>query len=513
MSEPLLLDFERNIATFAGRTHAFVRRYEALFLASLAGVDASCPTKALVNPLMQHVAAAHGQQQPLNKKQISRLLESIEFGLDELGFPSHQSRIKSKNGTRTLGPWWWPTLETLPINVLRRELLTPTLAQTSPVQYAKPDGFRFTPCGSADAARALMWQIFYADAYAWDGDTNQALETLEILAAKDGITDEAKILVYTRLARVCATTRAYDEAKMHLDKARSLAEANPATRALHCAAIDLASRRLRYDRHPAAAAPKLRVDLAHDVRNLLAGNVPIINPVTLGMTYNLRALTSRRAIETLPANSTPTEQADLVAECIGDFVSAVYCLLSSRDVESTQNIISNLAYAVQKITFRGWLPTGRHQSGVEVCEWYRLAFAWHNRFNLAEDNVWEAIFFGEYWLDAKADRPTFETAQRGGIAVAAPGSVASIGLGPIWQGRNPAELGFYEHALTRATQIGEPRQALHAALNLYHFSEEFAHLVASRRATEAISRLAHLHPELVEVLTADGCVFPPMKKR
>lgn len=508
MTDTLLLNINDNTATFGGCNHAFKRRYEALFLMLLAEIRATGRARAIQDALLQRAAAQLGQQQPLNKKQISRLLESIESGLIALGLSKARAKIAHAPATRTIGPWWWPALETLSVAATSDMLIAPFAGNEGEAPAGAPAKFHLTQCGGVAAARAILWRIFEADAYLFDGEHQLAVEVFEALTCERALTIEARILVHTRLARAYGTARAFDEASAHLNTARSLAAAKLVTAALHRSTIDILEHCQLYSRRPVASAPVLRDRLALDLASLTTADTPNISPEILGQSYNLRGLTTRRAIEALPADCTKQQQDTLITDCIGDFINAAYCSLCARNAEMTQNILSNFAYALQKIAARGWLDTGSHPSNVEVCEWYRLSFTWNLRFNLADDNVWEAIYFGEYWLGAGADRPRFDDAKNGGTVKPSTGASAQAKAGPIWQGQNPSQLAFYERALTRAHELGEARQELHAALNMHRFCTEFGNAAALRRAEKAIRRLRELHPDVIEVLLAEGYVVP-----
>lgn len=510
MTHPLVLDIEANTASLGTRRHGFTRRYEALFLAALAELNAATPATALSSAAFQHAAAAHGQKQELNKKQLSRILENIEAGLAEIGIAQKHALIKSARSTRTLGPWWWPALATLSVAALPQQDIAKLIKPAAPADEATPK-FKLVNCETGAAARAVLWEIFHADAAAVAGAPERVIEIIEPLLARPTSTHEAKILLHLRLARAHGTLRDFKAARTHTDAARALASGTPALAALHGPTITYLAQRQRYDEAPTASAAALRLDLTRSLAGLVAGSVPSLSPHPLAHSYSLRGLATRRAIEALPPTSTHADAAALIGACVGDFVSALYCLLATSDLEATQNTISNLAYAVQQIALRGWHLNAHGDAHGEVAAWYHLAISWHNEFHLTEGNIWESIFIGEYWLAAKQNRPSFNALQavnanaaKAGKAQTQPQATAPL----IWQGHHPAELQFYEHALARARELNEPKQMLYAALNQHRFCTEFANVKALGRALEAIREIRQIYPELVRAVEAEGYEVP-----
>jgi hypothetical protein len=526
--ETIHLNLATNTASYNGKHVTFTRRYEAAFLACLALQQARAPKTAVDQKTVNRVLIGLGQKQTLIRKQYERLLESVEAGLQALGLPEAFTRIEHPPQHRTTGAWWWKGSTHFTFDIPHRDRIESDIAPPDPMDQETPQGFKIATDGSLAATRSLLWKLFYADAHAWDGDFFLVTENLENTPGWKTASTDTKIQFHLRLARSHKVLREFEESAHHFSEARRLANTSPALQAMHTAQIDHHVERERYNQNPVASAPTIRKNLTGEIHQLIWGAKPSINPWLLGASYNLRGLTLRRAIEGLPDDAKPATRNKLIEVCLSDFISGLYCLLTTRDFETTQNITSNIAYAVQKIALRGWLPKGKGSApaGEEVFDWYRLTFAWHERFGLADNTAWEYIFLGEYWLTAKDERKNFEQKE----APPPKEKKSAIKSGntpntkrqpdhiahPIWQGKHPHELGFYEHAFHRAEVIGDSRQMLYASLNLYKFADEFHRYAAKARAMEKIQAVTHKHPELVEILTDEGYEIPtsePTKPR
>jgi hypothetical protein len=510
--ETIQLNLAANTASYDGKHFSFKRRYEAAFLACLALDKADSAKSAIEQKSIHRVLVGLGQKQALQRKQYERLLESIEDGLEALGLPKSFTHIEHPPQHRTSGSWWWKGSTHFVFEIPHRERIEPDLAPLDPIEENAPQVFRIAEDGSLPATRSLLWKLFYADAHAWDGDFSLVTENLENTPGWKTASTDTKIQFHLRLARSHKVLREFTESAHHFSEAQRLAKTSPALTALHAAQIDLHVERELYNQNPVSSAPHIRKNLTGEIHQLISGAKPSLNPWLLGVSYNLRGLTLRRAIEALPDDAKLDVRTKLIAACLGDFISALYCLLTTRDLETTQNISANIAYAVQKIALRGWLPNGKGTApaGEEVFDWYRLTFAWHERFGLADNTAWEYIFLGEYWLEAKDERKNFEIKE----SPKSKGALSNIKrkpnhtAHPIWQGKHPHELGFYTHALDRAEVIGDTRQILYASLNLFKFADEFHRHVAKARAMEKIQAVTHKHAELVEILTKEGYEIP-----
>lgn len=504
--ETLTLDLSTNRIQYGGKSHSFKRRYEAAFLACLEESGAQSATTAVAAATIQRVLAGLGQTQPLNRKQFQRLLDGIEAGLVAVGLNEPSAKIESPNLNRTIGPWWWPARALLRVDVPQRNQILQALAPPDPVGDHGAPKYHLAKDGTLASTRRIVWLLFYADAHAWDGAFAEVVDIIEDNPIWKLASPDAAVLLHLRLAKAHKTLRDFKSARHHFDKARTLTNASATLRVLHAAQIDHHAERQRYNQSPVEAAQLVRTALTGHIAQLLSGAKQAVNPWLLGSSYNLRGLTLRRAIEALPADAAVKDATPLVTACLNDFISALYCVLCTRDLETTQNIASNIAYAIQQIALRGWLPAGKGKSaksGEEVFDWYRIAFAWHTKFLLADNTAWEYIFLGEYWLRAKAERANFLADS----ALREPDEKLDT-YRPIWQGKLPNQLAFYEFALARADQIGDPRQIVFAALNQCRFCEEFGHRVARGRAIKAIESACRKDANIRTVVEAEGYVFP-----
>lgn len=167
--------------------------------------------------------------------------------------------------------------------------------------------------------------------------------------------------------------------------------------------------------------------------------------------------------------------------------AALFGFITSNQNEHVQNMCSNIGYLLQRAFDLGLDVRPR-----AALEWYATALVWQNRFELADNNVWEFIFLGDFWL--------YQPKVRSAFAAMAP-RVA-------WAGRRPNTLDFYEHAFKRATEIGEPRQIAHTALNLWQFSREFGPSDVASHAKAKLRRVLSEHASVRAILRSEGYSMP-----
>lgn len=522
MHSEITISVAQNFIESGAVKYQYTHRWESSVLAALSLRRAETPASAVSNVALTKLLSDLGQSVPLNRKQLARLFDSIATGLAAVGLDPATHGIQSLPRKRTVGSWWWNStnsgdtifrladaerlksaLQTLHLNnstVVQRHALSGANLVAESVRELS-----FATDRKLATTRTIIWKCFFADAHAWDGSFTDMVESLERDHVWKTATPAARILLHLRLARANKTLRNFKESTKHFHQARRLATASALLDAMFSQHIQLHLERLRYNQNPIAAAQDVEIALTQQIEIFTgvaddATKRVAVNPITLGHAYNLRALTRRRAIEALPADAEAARRDPLVSACIADGLSALFCLLTTLELETTQNIASNIAYNLQRIALRGWLPPiDTAQDANEVFEWYRLSFAWHYRFHLADNTAWEYIFLGEYWLsnpDAMDAQHRARSTQRDGV------------LGVDWQGRPPGEPAFYEHALKRAEQIDDARQITYAALNLYGFGKLRQRPALVRRGRDALTRIARIWPEVITLVRGEGYELP-----
>ncbi len=523
MQHEISISVASNCIAYGFVKHQYARRWEATVLAALLLLRAESQASAISNGALTTLLSGLGQSVPLNRKQLSRIFDSIATGLLAVGVDPITRGIRSLPRKRTVGPWWWHSATCsgdVPMQIADPEHLKSVLQarvfdnsevaaeRTLPNSNPRTDSLRklsFARDGKLATSRMVIWKCFFADAHAWDGSFADVVESLEHDHVWKVATPAARILLHLRLARAHKVLRNFKDATKHFHLARKLATASPLLDAMFSQPIKIHLERLRYNQNPIAAARDVEIALTQHIEVLTdvgdeARTGISINPITLGSACNLRALARRRAIEALPADASVALRDRLVSACLADGLSALFCLLTTLELETTQNIASNIAYNLQRIALRGWLPLADATSDTnEVFEWYRPSFAWHYRFQLADNTAWEYIFLGEYWLS----KPGEMNMQRRTRQM--PGNAA---LGVDWQGRHPSEPEFYEHALNRAEQIDDARQITYAALNLYGFGKHCRLPALMERGVAALRQIERTSPDILALVQREGYEVP-----
>ena len=497
----LQLDTRQNRITVGEATIEFTHRYEVAMLALLVSAGAVCQRSAVDRETVERALAIAGQRTPLNRKQLSRLLDSIESGLQQIPAVMNHSQILTLARKRTTGPWWFVPPRGVQFNDQNGNLhgtgvAKPSTSGATSATESTDAQFCFAQDGSLATTRKILWKIFFADAHAWDGAYAEVATTLDDDEPWNGATPAARIHRHLRLTRAYGALREFDEADKHVREAGRIANKSTALSAFFGSTIGLMQERIKYDRNPIQAAKSVVDSINLQIADTFQRNdgtlgKPAVNPTALGRAFTLRGLARRRMIESLPASADAATIEPLVRSCISDSVAAVFCLLATMDLETTQSLVINAAYNLQQIALRGWLPTSsENEADDEVFGWYRFAFAYHHRFHLPDNRVWEYIFLGEFWL-ATATRVDNKSLVASKVA-----RETSFD----WQGANPSQVGFYIFALEHAMPLGDPRQIAYAALNLYRFSK-LNHLdVQASGALKVLNDVARVRPDVIALL-------------
>ncbi len=482
-------------------------RYEAVFLALLVQQGATSLKSGLTAAKLHHALTSLGQERALNRSQLLRLIDSVESTLSSLNVS--RSTISHPARKRSIGPWWWAREASITINVIDGARLVAML-QAKPLP---PLTFGFAKSGSLADTRALLWVCFNADAFAWDGAFTDVVDGLSDKEIWSLVTPEFSAQLHMRAARAQKTLRNFSVAAEHIKKTEQLCAKQPLLKALFEGRIAWLRARMRYNESPVENANAVYAETSALIAMLTgleqsntAGRRPALEANTLALSFNLRALAARRAIEALPNDTQNAQRMKAITACLDDCFSSLYFALTTLELELTQNIIANIAYILQRIAEKGLLSELAKDPAEEVFQWYRLAFAWHHRFHLADNTAWEYIFLGEYWLLDP------ERVRRGKKAIAS--KSAALGSAPrhpgqfVWHGHHPGEQNFYVHALARALEICDPRQIAYAALNLHRYSEIMDEAPLRANAIAALKTVKKKHPEVLVMMAQEGYTMP-----
>jgi hypothetical protein len=476
----LSIDVAQNRVVINGMEAVGHHRWEAATLAVLVRgrhVDAAsaCAAAAL------HAAlSALGQTRPLNRKQLSRLWSGLDGMFSEVGRADVlANRLGHAMRARTVGPWWWATkprdkvrvIDAPNLRALRSEL--PRLAEDD----------------NPESNARLCLQILVHQGAVDDGRIADALAALDATGPWRGASPEFLAYRSLRLAELHMQTRAFDKARHALAACRASFKRHPVAALYLGASAQLLRYRLLYAQSPLRNHAAISAALDPLVNQAASAHAPEVDRYTRGLTLNLAALCERRWLEAHAGSAGSSEAAWRPRHnaALRYWFAALYGFLTSNQYEYVQYMCANIGYFLQRMFERGVVATPD-----AALDWYGLAQAWHNRFNLPDNNVWEYIYLGDFWLYAPHVRKAFEgRASRG-----------------QWAGRRPDTLDFYEFAAQRAQEIGEPRQLAHSLLNLWHFARQHDLIALARPTRATLRKLLTAHPDVRSILRAEGYPMP-----
>ena len=476
----IAIDLSANRWSIDGAPAHGKRRWEAALLALLlrdqhhhAGVGCS-------GAKLHVELAALGQAQPLNRKQIGRLMDGLHDAFVAIGqTPALALRLGHAPRGRTVGPWWW---EPQPTDTW--SLVGPR-AEPKTNMLAGLPGLATVPNATANAALCSKMLVCYG--HIADGDVTAALEQLDALGAAPSHTVELRALLLMRRTEALLSMRNLPLATRALDDAQALLHGRGQGAAYLAGQMLMLRHRLHY-----AASPMVNYGAITQTLGPLAlrppgSGFPEVDVTARSALLNLLALCERRWLEEHGANAPKAQAALRMERAQRYWFAALFGYLAINNHEFVQHMCANLAYFYQRMS-----QLGIGYSARDALAWYALARGWHNRFDLADNVVWEYIFLGDYWLYDTTVRAAFRR------------DVNTL----RWRGHRPDELAFYAFAETRAAEIGEPRQMAHTSLNLFHFARGQSNLKLSQEAKKRLHGVLDAHPDVRAILAAEGYRIP-----
>lgn len=453
-------------------------RWEAICLSLLLQgqhVDAgsSCGAAKL-----QERLAERGQRCPLNRKQLSRLFDSLAQMFQDAGRASEfLARFGHAARTRTVGPWWWLQL---PQDVVQ-------FAFDQEESHSQPLLPGLSIFGDAISSAALCRQLLICHGKIADADHGAALMALNDTGTWKAATPELEALRMLRIAESCIAQRDFVQGRLAMRQIQTTMATSGLARNYFGSAVQLLELRLSY----AQAPTKNYASIATALRPLLGQTANHSNPELDGFNrsaaFNLAILCERRWLEQHAQSASHAEIARHMTQALRYGCAALFGYLVGFQYEYVQYICANLAYFLQRS-----YVLGLNTDVSTAFTWYALAQAWQNRFELPDNTVWEYVFLGDFWLYHPEVRPIFLKL------------TASSG----WEGRRPDTYEFYFHAWNRACEIAEPRQMAHTALNLYHFAlQHFMHAELCAANTH-LQQVLQKNPDVLTILLAEGYAVP-----
>jgi hypothetical protein len=425
-----------------------------------------------------------GQKTPLNRMQMSRIIESIFKGFNSIGRgPWAKSRLKFNQREKTVGPWRWAETN----QAVRAAHQTSASAAFPSAGFPTPTLTRYIPKltkeSSGKAIRLMLATFLEADSLAFDGDYSQAIDVFESreLTAASAAT---KSLIAIRKARWLILSGQLDAAEALLIRTELIASKMPIEQSqwvrLHARNLLL---RTQYVRNPVLNSANIIKELTGLKR------APSIapDPLLAGARANLLSLAQRRRMESFKRAQDRLKAKKHYTRAIDSLSTAILCNLAANSYELVQMCCVNMAYLQQKA-----LEMKLISSIDEVFAWYAIAFAWNNKFNLSENSTWEFIMVGELFLRETRAQERF----------------ALTATKLHWQGLRPDQSKFYRAALNNAHRQSEPDQIIHALLNAYLFEEKFGSATLAKTYASQWAEFCIQHPRQLEALKMQGYKLP-----
>ncbi|MEJ5999600.1 hypothetical protein [Paucibacter soli] len=460
-------------------------RWEAAVLALLIQGGHEDAASACGMARLQARLAQLGQKTALNRKQLSRLWDSLAELFEAAGqATAFAARFGHAPRARTVGPWWWARL---PSDELHCVLSHPALDEQQLYATALP-GLAAQADVAATAALCRQFLLFHGQVA--DGNHAAAVETLTDATAWQGASQELDALRLLRLNDSYRTLRDFPRGRAAMRAAQALLAEHSLARSYLAGTALVLEQRMSYSEAPTTNYAAIGAVLRPFVGQA-AGQAHLeVDCFVRGNALNLAALCERRWIEEHARREAPELWQPHWQAALRYWCAALFSYLVSCQFEYVQYACANLAYFLQRCYVLGLSaePDG-------ALAWYGLAQAWQNRFDLADNTVWEYVFLGDFWLYHPQARQAF----------------AKLDVRAEWEGRRPDSLDFYVYAERRAREIGDPRQTAHAALNLYHFVRQrgLGELIEPSRS--ALSRVLRAHPDVLEILLAEGYPLPNLR--
>jgi hypothetical protein len=337
--------------------------------------------------------------------------------------------------------------------------------------------------GDERASARLCRQVLICQGLRDDGQLDAVIEALQDESAWAQASPELLAYRALSLAEVHFQTRDFDNARQAWRVAEQHIALHEVAATYVGGAIRLLEHRMAYSQAPTRNYGNIAAALASIVSQGPGTCHPEVDRFTRGMALNLAALCERRWLEEHACHSQEAERRLHCDAALRYWFAALFGFLTTGQHEHVQHMCANVGYLLQRLY--------EQESGIQpeqALEWYGLAQAWQNRFELPDNTVWEYIFLGDFWLYRPAVRPVFN----------------NMALRIGWNGKRPDTLEFYEHAAARALEIGEPRQMAHTSLNLFHFAREHHFAAIAEDARLTLRGVLDSHPDVRSLLAAEG---------
>lgn len=450
----------------------FSRRWEAMVLALL--VTTSRANQVLSKSALQAELQKHGQESPLNRSQLCRLIDSLTDALDTL--PRRPVQLFYGARKKTVGPWELRVAHGLDIALETSQAYLAGPATDLQPEKAEWRWARLLDNGNLQQLRKLLGILQTSDAYGAHGENLNALHTIAAAYALP-LSSDTRQMLWLREAHYHNRQGNHAAARTHaqavlddLHTVRRDASLAPHARFM----LD----RIDYDESPGTVHHRLWFN---------GGDLAPIHTVQYHSSpdwHNLRALLARRQLRDCPD---PAGRTRLHDSALCHYESAIYGALRNANWERLHAYVANLAFHLQAIIEYGLA------SIPEVFNWHALSMNYVEEFGVGKDAAWTDIFLGEFWLEHADTLERLEDDYQGHRLE-----------GPAFENLHPSDEKFYLRAIERVKHNADERQVAIAWILYIRFLDRAGQPRALRMARLELEMLLVQSGTLRGKLVGDG---------
>jgi hypothetical protein len=455
-------------------------RWEAALMAQVALGRAGQGGPACQASELNRALAGLGQRRPLNRKQISRLLQSLTQ-LFELQGHDFDARWRCAPRTRTVGPWWWlpqagdrVSLSSQALSTTGRSVQRPTALEGMP-RMAK---LRTLPALLSMCQLALTYQP------AWEGGPFAAVRPfLEDDEMWRLASPEMMAMRWLQLASSCLHTRQLEDGHHFLRRAQRILARDPVAAAyLGIWAKTLRVGLLRID--PDERRREESIEMLRDTLSSVPGSVqPEADRLSRLFLFAFEAIGEVAAARRALGRHARAEAAPHVDRALALYSASLFCAFTARHFDHMKSVLAHVGNLSHLL-----LAAGEIEDAQLPMQWFMLANQSRHKFGLVEDTWLIHTSLGHCWLSIQAGRQAFDDLCRQ----------------TPWAGPRPDELTFYTGTVNETRLLGDPRYHGKALINLVRFARAQHLALDLRRARLELRRLIAAHEGLAEMFEAEG---------
>ncbi|MBP7914969.1 MAG: hypothetical protein KAZ63_06440 [Vitreoscilla sp.] len=482
----LLVDIGRNQITLQGRVVTGHHRWEAAALAVLVLGEHNARTRACEAGSLNGYLRSIGQEQPLNRKQLSRLWASLHAMWAEAGCgDDFELRFRHPPRGATVGPWWWEAPAGDQV-----QLAGSTIGNALDQAVKQASGFALPMIAADASSRSTLMvcrQLMNCQILLDEGEVAAAKEQLESGEAWALASVEVLALRECRLAQVHIGLRQFDLAREALARAQGLAGHHGTARAYLGNLLHMQGQRLSYFESPLESYSALLPGLRNGFEARPGQEREELDAYNRSLRLNLASLCERRRLEAqLPGMKRhDLEQAFELSSAYS--FAALFGFMTINQHRLCSDVVYNYASVIQRACEMKLGPTP-----TEVLTWYQFGLSWLNKFDMTQHSVWGSVFLGYFWLD----HPEWH-----GLFVQTMDSMR-------WPGLRPDQAEFYAFASNRAAEIGDPRVLAKCLLNEINFANSTGQRALAAAKRLVLQDLLARHPDVQALVVAEGRMAP-----